>query len=133
MPTKQLKVEKIAQPVVDTPAIAITSSDEVTSNGEAAINTTGWANQPSVSQQRLINRDQVVSCDDSFDGDEEDAEEIQKILDTHKAEEEKFRKKIEAMKRKATDTSYGNRQTNIILIVFFIINKRCRKYLISCA
>ncbi|KAI9325045.1 hypothetical protein BD770DRAFT_450188 [Pilaira anomala] len=116
------KVSKNIAPVIDTSAVTI-SDDEVTSNGEAAVNVSEWADQPSVFQQRLLNRDRVESCDDESENedtvgnegeneveeeeDEDDEcdeddneEEIQRLLAKNKADEEKLRKKLEAMKRK---------------------------------
>ncbi|KAI9330009.1 hypothetical protein BD770DRAFT_449582 [Pilaira anomala] len=121
------KVSKNIAPFIDTSAVTI-SDDEVTSNGEAAVNVSEWADQPSVFQQRLLNRDRVESCDDESEnedmvgnegeneveeeededdeGDEDDnEEEIQRLLAKNKADEEKLRKKLEAMKRKSTATS----------------------------
>ncbi|KAI9326249.1 hypothetical protein BD770DRAFT_450041 [Pilaira anomala] len=66
---RELFVSKNIAPVIDTPAVTI-SDDEVTSNGEAAVNVSEWADQPSVFQQRLLNRDRVESCDDESENED---------------------------------------------------------------
>ncbi|KAI9365700.1 hypothetical protein BD770DRAFT_438933 [Pilaira anomala] len=129
MLTKQSKVSKNITPVIDTPAVTISNEDGITRNGEAAINISEWTDQPSVSQQILMNRDLVVPCDDISsesededtasskvgedevreeeheDEEDENEEEIQRLLEKNKADEEELHKKLEAMKRKSTVTS----------------------------